>query len=323
MDARALQTLRAVGTQGGVTAAARVLHLTPSAVSQQVHQLERAVGVPLTERVGRGVRLTAAGTALSEAAVDVAVALERAGAAVDRLRERPGGTVRVSAFASGAQLLLPGLLERVRALPDVRVECSDDDVPQAQFVALTDEIDVVVAHRPDGSPGWGGGVVVRHLLREPLDVALAPDHPLAARRSDGPSNEHDDEYSNAHGIEPRDLVDEDWVAVRAGFPVAHVLAAIGARAGAEPRVRHRINDFHVAAALVGAGHGISLLPRYTFGADPRVRLLPLAGVRAGRLVEALVRRDKAERLVVQRVLAELEALAAQITTPARPAPAEG
>ncbi|CAM5788874.1 LysR family transcriptional regulator [Cellulomonas persica] len=299
MDPRALQTLRAVGTQGGVTAAAHVLHLTPSAVSQQVHQLERSVGVPLTERVGRGVRLTAAGQALSEAAVDVAVALERASAAVDRLRERPGGTVRVSAFASGAQLLLPGLLERTRALPDVRVECSDDDVPQAQFVGLTDEIDVVVAHRPDGSPGWGRDVVVRHLLREPLDVALAPDHPLARR----------DE------LEPQDLADEDWVAVRAGFPVAHVLTAVGARAGSEPRVRHRINDFHVAAALVGAGHGVTLLPRYTFGADPRVRLVPLAGVRAGRLVEALVRRDKAERVVVQRVLSELEALASRITAP--------
>lgn len=300
MDVRALQTLRAVGTQGGVTAAARVLHLTPSAVSQQVRQLERTVGVPLTERVGRGIRLTAAGHALSAAAVDVAVALERASAAVARLHEHPGGTVRVSAFASGAQLLLPGLLERMRALPDVRVECSDDDVPQAQFVALTDEIDVVVAHRPDGSPGWGRGVVVRHLLREPLDVALAPDHRFAGRAE----------------LAPQDLADEDWVAVRAGFPVAHVLTAVGAAAGAEPRVRHRINDFHVAAALVGAGHGVTLLPRYTFGADPRVRLVPLAGVRAGRLVEALVRRDKAERLVVQRVLGELEALASRITAPA-------
>ena len=185
----------------------------------------------------------------------------------------------------------------MRALPDVRVECSDDDVLQAQFVSLTDEIDVVVAHRPDGSAPWGGGVVVRRLLREPLDVAVAPDHPLAGRDR----------------LEPGDLADEDWVAVRAGFPVAHVLDAIGARAGAQPRVRHRINDFHVAAALVAAGNGVTLLPRYTFGADPRVRLVPLAGVRAGRLVDALVRQDKAERLVVQRVLTELEALAVRIT----------
>ena len=58
MDARALETLRTVGSQGGVTAAAAVLHLTPSAVSQQMAVLQREVGVALTERVGRGLRLT-------------------------------------------------------------------------------------------------------------------------------------------------------------------------------------------------------------------------------------------------------------------------
>lgn len=301
MDARALETLRTVRSQGGVTAAARVLHLTPSAVSQQVAQLERQVGAALTERVGRGLRLTAAGEALADAAVDVAVALERARAAVEALRDEPTGTVRVSAFASGAQLLLPGLLERAAHLPGVVVECSDDDVALDAFVALTDEIDVVVAHRPDEpattAAGWGGGVVVRPLLREPLDVAVAPGHPLAG----------------APHVAPHELVDQDWIAVREGFPVATVLAAVGERAGGAVRVRHRINDFHVAAALVGAGHGISLLPRWTFGADPRVRLVPLADVRAGRYVDALVRPDKAERLVVRRVLDELEALAQEIT----------
>src|SRR5450830_747571 len=78
MDPVALETLRAVGTHGGVTPAATVLHVTPSAVSQQLARLQREVGVPLTERVGRGLRLTPAGQALAAAAVDAAVALERA-----------------------------------------------------------------------------------------------------------------------------------------------------------------------------------------------------------------------------------------------------
>src|SRR4051812_30738399 len=129
MDARALETLRTVGSQGGVTAAAAVLHLTPSAVSQQLGQLQREVGVPLTERVGRGLRLTAAGDALAAAAVDVAVALERARAAADEFLARPEGTVRVSAFQSGAQLLLPALLTRVAAssaLRGITLECADE-----------------------------------------------------------------------------------------------------------------------------------------------------------------------------------------------------
>src|SRR5659263_310654 len=93
MDPVALETLRAVGTHGGVTPAATVLHVTPSSVSQQLARLQREVGVPLTERVGRGLRLTPAGQALAAAAVDVAVALERARAAIDAYLARPEGTV--------------------------------------------------------------------------------------------------------------------------------------------------------------------------------------------------------------------------------------
>jgi DNA-binding transcriptional LysR family regulator len=292
MDVRALETLRAVRRQGGVTAAAAVLHLTPSAVSQQLAALSREMGVPLTERAGRGLRLTLAGQALAEAAVDVAVAVERARAACAAFADRPVGTVRVSAFQSAAHLLLPGLLDRVAGLDGVIVECSDEDVAQADFPALTDR---VIAHRPDDDAGWRDtGLRVVPLLREPLDVAVPAGHRLAGRAE----------------VRPADLVDEDWIAVKVGFPVAQLLDAVTAGSGAVPRVAHRINDFGVVEALVAGGHGIALLPRYTAGRRPGVRLVPLAGVRAGRRIDALVRPDHAERLVVRRVLDELVDLAA-------------
>ncbi|HWJ83796.1 MAG TPA: LysR family transcriptional regulator [Cellulomonas sp.] len=294
MDPRALETLRAVRTQGGVTAAAEVLHLTPSAVSQQVAVLQRDVGVVLTERVGRGVRLTPAGEALADAALDVAVALERARAACDDFRASPGGVVRVSAFASAAELLLPRLLSRAPA--GAEIECIDEDVAQADFAGLTDRLDIVVAHRPDDSGSWGGRVRVVPLMREPLDVAVPPGHPLAERAS----------------VQASDLAAESWISVREGFPVSTVLAAVAAASGTEPRIVHRINDFHVAASLVAAGHGVSLLPRHSFGDSARVRLVPLTGVRAGRRIDALLRPDRAERVVVRRVLDELRALAAEI-----------
>lgn len=299
MDPSSLETLRAVGTHGGVTAAAAVLHLTPSAVSQQLARLQREVGVPLTERVGRGLRLTPAGRALAVAAVEVAVALERARAATDAYLARPEGTVRVSAFQSGAQMFLPGLLTRVAARGGITLECADEDVAQDDFAALTDRMDVVVAHRPDSSHDWAAGGVPVHvvpLLREPLDVAVPVGHRLASRAE----------------VHPDDLVGEEWIAVREGFPVATVLAAVATRSGFAPRITQRINDFHVAEAMVAAGHGISLLPRYTSGHEPGVRLVPLTGVRAGRRIDALARVDRAERLVVQRVLEDLQALAAEI-----------
>jgi DNA-binding transcriptional LysR family regulator len=299
MDLRSLETLRAVRTQGGVTAAAAVLHLTPSAVSQQLAALAREMGVPLTERVGRGLQLTPAGVALAEAAGEVAVAVERARAACGEFLDTPQGTVRVSAFQSGARLLLPDLLTRVARIGGITLECSDEDVALADFAALTDRVDIVIAHRPDGGADWAagrGGLRVVPLLREPLDVAVAAGHPLAGR---GP-------------VRPEDLVDQDWITVREGFPVATVLDAVAARSGTAPRITHRINDFSVVEALVAAGHGVSLLPRYSSGSHPGVRLLPLAGVRAGRRVDALLRPDHAERLVVRRVLGELAAVAASI-----------
>lgn len=69
-------------------------------------------------------------------------------------------------------------------------------------------------------------------------------------------------------VRPEDLVDQEWITVRQGFPVALVLAAVAARSGTAPRITHRINDFSVVEALVAAGHGVSLLPRYSAGGHP-------------------------------------------------------
>ena len=299
MDLRMLETLRAVRSSGGVNAAAPVLHLTPSAVSQQLAALTAEMGVPLTERVGRGLRLTAAGEALADAAVDVAVAVERARAACEAFRDQPVGTVRVSAFQSAARLLFPRLLTAVAAMDGVTLECADEDVALADFPVLADRFDVVVAHRPDGAAGWGAGVRVVPLYREPLDVAVGPGHRLAGRDR----------------VDPAELAGEAWITVREGFPVAPVLAAVAERSGAAPVIAHRINDFTVAAAMVAAGHGISLVPRHTTAGLPGVRLLPLTGVPAGRQVDALLRPDRAERRVVQRVVGALIELAAEVDRP--------
>src|SRR3954468_2891538 len=113
MDAHQLAVLREVAEQGSVTAAAGVLHCTPSAVSQQLKALEATAGTPLVERVGRGIRVTPAGLELAATAVDVAQALERAAAACARFTRRPTGTVRVAVFQSAGQMLLPGLLTAV------------------------------------------------------------------------------------------------------------------------------------------------------------------------------------------------------------------
>ncbi|MCF6744935.1 LysR family transcriptional regulator [Blastococcus sp. KM273128] len=296
-----LLLLRELAEHGSVTAVARATTRTPSAVSQQLKVLQRRLGVPLVERVGRGVRLTDAGRALADIAATVATALAVAEADWQSYRGAVAGTVRLALFHSAGELLVPGLLDRLAAHPGIVLETFDEDVLQDDFAALTSDYDIVVAHRSDDvvAPGRGR-VVVRPLLREPLDVALPLDHPLAGRPR----------------ITPADVIHEDWIVPPADFPIERVLTAIAARAGAPARVVRRTIHLPLMERLVARGHGIALLPRHTTRdrAEGRLALVPLADLRAGRVIEALVRSDVAARRAVQVVLDELVAEAAPYRT---------
>ncbi|MCI2423675.1 LysR family transcriptional regulator [Saccharopolyspora sp. K220] len=297
MDIRRLRFLRELADRGTVTAVAKALSYTPSAVSQQIRALQAEVGVQLTEPAGRGLRLTDAGRALAARADEVLAALDRAEAELDSYRSTPRGVVRVAIFPSGAFLLLPGLLRRMADHPDVRLECRDVDMTPPEVPELTADFDLVVTHRDDqAAPLDSERMTITPLLREPLDVALPPGHPLAARER----------------IEPAELVGEPWLSVDIGFPVDDVLRSLAVRTGVRPKVVQRINDFRVTEALVADGHGVALLPRYTVD-SPRLLLRPLAGVRAGRNVEVVSRRGATERPAVRVVLDALMAEAANVT----------
>ena len=111
IDARRLRVLREVAQQGTLAAAADALHLTPSAVSQQLAALEREVGQPVIERNGRGVRLTGAAEVLVGHANLVLAQLEAAAADVAAYAEGVVGTVRVAGFATAlGELVAPAVV---------------------------------------------------------------------------------------------------------------------------------------------------------------------------------------------------------------------
>lgn len=299
MDVQRLRVLRELADRGSVTAVAAALSFTPSAISQQLRALAEEVGMTLTEPAGRGLRLTEAGRALAAEAEGVLAAVARADAVVDRLRTVPRGRVRAALFPSGARMMLAGLLTRVRDTPEVDLQCRDVDLTPSDVLALTADFDVVVSHRDEvmASPYAAERLVVP-LLREPLDVVLPPGHPLARHRR----------------LRLDQLADQVWISVEVGWPVDDVLRSIAVRTGASPRVVQRINDFSVTEELVSAGHGIALLPHYSTDdrGGRRLHRRPLAGVRAARLIEAVVRPSVAERPAVRTVLDALRAEAAAV-----------
>ncbi|GAB3000192.1 LysR family transcriptional regulator [Amycolatopsis acidiphila] len=302
MDIGRLRVLREFADRGSVTSAARALHCTPSAVSQQLRALQAEVGLALTEPAGRGLRLTDAGRALVARADEVLAALGRAEAELDTYRSEPRGRVRLAIFPSAALMLLPGLLHRLAEFPALDVEVRDVDMTPPEVPSLIADFDIVVTHRDeqaDPFPADRLGVV--HLLREPLDVALPPGHRLAGQDR----------------VELTALAGESWIGVNVGFPVDDVLRSLAVRTGVRPRPVHRVNDFRVIEALVAAGHGIALLPRYTM--SPAVLSRPLAGLRAARHIEAVMRTGAAARPAVTTVLEALHAESASRTAQVREA----
>ncbi|WP_329294613.1 LysR family transcriptional regulator [Streptomyces pseudovenezuelae] len=296
MDERQLRILRELGELGSVTAVAEALLVTPSAISQQLRLLQRSVRVPLTERDGRRLVLTDAGQALAGAAIEVETALARARHTVEEFVDRPGGEVSVAAFHSAGAAFFP-LLLRALAGPGAPVPTlADEDVPQEDFPRLTREYDIVLAHRLDHAPAWPPTVTATTLLREPLDVAMPADHPLAAGRR----------------VTPADVADEPWITVHDGFPVMATIEAIAAAAGRRLHLAHRINEFAVAAEAVAAGGGLALMPRWTMPRHPALVLRPLSGVRARRHIDALYRPERTARRAVRTVLTELRSAARTI-----------
>lgn len=299
MDPARLRLLRELRDRGSVAAVAAANHISASAVSQQLAALQAAVPAPLTIRRGRVLVLTEAGEALATAGVRVEESLARARDAVDAYLRRRDRVVTVSAFHSAGLALFRPLLA---ALPDgPPIALHDADVAGHDFVGLTADYDLVVAHRLAHDPVWPTTrLSVTPLFIEPLDVALPAAHPLAEQAT----------------VSPEQLADEPWISVHDGFPLAGALGHIAALVGRPLRVEHRINELFVAAEVVRSGRAIAVMPRITAAplATSGMVLRSIEGVDLVRHVDVLARPDALALQPVREVLAALRRVAAEQAT---------
>ncbi|MDD7964804.1 LysR family transcriptional regulator [Actinomycetospora lemnae] len=242
-----LRALDALARHGSIAGAAGALHLTPSAVSQQLAKLERDAGAPLTEPAGRGLRLTPAGRMLAEHATEILARVAAARLDLDRLRDEVVGELRIGAIPTSVHALAPPTLSRLRAAhPDLRVALADGEAEETLPAVLAGDLDLAVVENWEGLPApIPPGTSRARLCEDVIDLLLPADHRLAGR---GP-------------VDLGDVDDLDWVADgddnRAGAWLVHTLRA----AGLEPRVTCRVRGFGMHIELV-AGIGVAaLVPR--------------------------------------------------------------
>jgi DNA-binding transcriptional LysR family regulator len=295
IDLRRLHVLRAVAHYGTVTAAARALHFTPSAASQQIRQLARDLGVDLLEPQGRGVRLTPAAESLLAHADAIQVRWEQAELELRAGRGEPAGPLRVGGLSVAVPALLAPMAVRLRERHRrLTVSVQETGVPESFDLLFEGEIDLaVVEATPHNPPMSDTRYDQQPLLDDPFDLVVPADHPLAGRDL----------------VDLADVAQEDWIAPFSDSPCrTHVMSACGA-AGFTPGVVHHARDWNVTAHLVAHGLGVALIPRLAYlTADLPITRISCAGNPHRKLLTC-TRAGAHERLAIAAALAVFRDLA--------------
>ena len=245
LDINRLRVLHEVARAGSFSAAARALHITPSAVSQQIAALERSLGLAVVTRGPRGVRVTDPGRLLAEATAGMVAGLSQVERQVAAYGDGTVGRLAVATFPSAGQSLLPRALAPLTGRPEVEVTVREAETEDAVPLVRDGDVDVaLVYHLSVQEPPrqWRQDLRYTALLQEEMFAVLPERHPLA----------------EADEIPLTELGGERWImgTGECGRQVEYFLLTAGVR----PDPACRSGDYTFVQTLVAAGVGVALIP---------------------------------------------------------------
>lgn len=262
MDLNRLLTLRELARCGTMAAAAQSLHLSPSAISQQIAQFELELDTTLTERRGRGVALTPAGEALVRHAERIMGIMDEARSELAQLRHDIAGELRVAAFPSVAVAVLATAVQALKGEhPRLNVVVQEME-PQEGLSALGAwHTDVAIIDDLAADPrGRHDAYELSPLAQDAMHILVPQDHPLAQRPF----------------LRVADLRNESWALDSTYSSFGEFIGNLCRRAGFEPRINAHCTGFEMVAAMVASGCSISI-------ASGMRMVRPLPGVKAIRM----------------------------------------
>jgi len=248
MEMHQLRYFVAAAQTGNFSRAAERCHVSQPSLSQQILKLERKLGQPLFQRLGRKVLLTDAGHLLLDRATAI---LATADDAERRLRsgdESHGGRLAVGAIPTIAPYFLPQALERfMRQRRNIELNVREDVTSNLVQALVEGELDLAVAALPiaderlDTAP----------LFTEPLLLALPPRHALTKRRQ----------------IEIGDLAAERFILLHELHCLGEQVLSFCRAHDCHPQVACRSAQISTIQSLIALGQGVSLLPLMACRAD--------------------------------------------------------
>jgi molybdate transport repressor ModE-like protein len=270
IDLRQLRALRAIADQGSVAAAARELGWSQPTVAHHLGGLERATGAPVVASSAAGTRLTVAGRLWLPHAAAI---LERTDRALDEVRgalDDARRTVRFGVFPTAAARLLPALVAAFDGAGLVaHVTEAELDVVEAALDRL--DLDAAVVYTAPGeAPRAAPGHASTPLFTERFSLVIPSRHPLAA----------------ADRVQLRDLAGERWViGTHDDDPIDAGFRAAALRAGFDPAIGPRSDDYRVVVEYVAAGLGVALVPELALPPERDDRaVLEVTGLELSRVV---------------------------------------
>ena len=251
LSLRQLEVLKAVTETGSMAKAGRRLFMTGPGITQQVQQLEKALGMPVFDRLGRRLQLTAAGERVLAAATDVHSRLGVLAKEMDALRKRDDGTLHLGILATATHILPPLLAEFRRRAPGIAVHMAVSSREELSRHVLDGDVDLALMGR-GAETGTEEAAASGRLVREPFasnpHVIIAwPGHPLAGAR----------------GIAPIELRHESIVQREPGSGTRAMLDAFLAMHRIVPRERVTVSGNEMAKHAVMSQLGISLTSMHT------------------------------------------------------------
>ncbi|MGW6274418.1 LysR family transcriptional regulator [Streptomyces sp. NPDC055060] len=302
LDVRRLILLRDLAAHGTVTAVADLHRVTPSAVSQQLRQLEEETRTHLLERTGRSIHLTAAGRRLVEDTENVLAALELAQNRLYTAAGEPAGPLHIACFPSALAPIAAPLGEALEsAHKNVRMHLVEAEPDAAVRLLLQRRVDVALLYNYTNLATPPHPSVQTHTLqREPMVAIVRHDRPAAAPQRSP--------------IDLRELADTPWITAPPQTSCGDAVLQACRTAGFAPQVRHTCTDFSAMIALA-ASSGHTVLVPYMAAAHlpPTMVARPVADTTLTRTIEVAVRHGTAHEPAIAACLATLGTLTGSST----------
>jgi DNA-binding transcriptional LysR family regulator len=243
MELRHLRYFIAVAELKGFSHAARRLYVSQSAISEQIGDLEREIGVELLLRNRRQVALTEPGNIFLQEAKKIVASAERAVELAQRSARGEIGTLRIGFFTNGVGEFFSRLIREFRRdHPEVRLSLFEMAALQQMEALANNAIDVAITRPLD--PRFEGILESELLFEEPIVAVLPREHPLAAPTV----------KLSALASEPLVLIE------REAWPLLFdAIITLCSQAGFSPRIANMSGRTPAVLTLVAAGEGISLM----------------------------------------------------------------